>query len=97
MKPFKTYTLELFNCPACHSTGALRSVSFKSLFECSSFFSIDFRLNALTYLLIFSFCLLPVRGEVVNHGTSGVFKGLSHSAPRCQGGFLFGVHESRFA
>jgi len=71
--------------------------TFETALERSSFVGVDFRLDTLTDFLILGFCFSVIGGQKINHRTGGILKALGHSAPRCQFGFVFGVHEMRFA
>lgn len=71
--------------------------TFETALERSSLTGVDFRLNALTNFLILGFCFSVVGGQKIDHRTGGILKALGHSSPGCQFGFVFGVHEMRFA
>ena len=69
--------------------------AFKTTLERSSLVGVDFRLDTLTNFLILGFCFSVVGGQKIGYRAGGILKALSHSAPRCQFGFVFWVHEMR--
>lgn len=75
----------------------MRLLSFKATLESSSLVSVDFRLDALTDLLILGLNLFAVWSEKRDHRVSAALQGFSKLAPGAQLVSKFFIHESRVA
>lgn len=75
----------------------MRLFSLKATLKSRSLVSVNFRLNALAYFLIFSLNLFAVWSEKRDHGVSAALQGFGKLAPGAQLVSKFFIHESRVA